>query len=323
MGALLLDIKPGDEVIVPAYTFVSTALAFARQGAKIIFADCRGDNPCIDEESIEKFITSKTKAIIPVHYAGIPCEMNRIMQIAEVHKLWVIEDAAHAFGSRYKGRLIGTIGHFGCFSFHETKVIHCGEGGMLSINEERFIKRAEVIWEKGTNRCDFHRGEIKKYEWIDTGSSFLMSDINAAFLYAQLKEGLSILNHRKDQWKLYWETLKPIETDGFLKLPVIPKDSETNYSVFYIITRNTEERKQLLDKLNKSGIQALTHYLDLGRSPYILQNQKGTKALVNFNTKRYQNTLLRLPLYHDLSSDQIFEIAESIKSFYYNEVSRY
>ena len=323
MCALLTDIKPGDEIIVPAYTFVSTALAFARQGAVIVFADSRYDNPCIDEEKIEKLITSKTKAIVPVHYGGIACEMDRIMEIADAHNLLVIEDAAHAFGSRYKGRLLGTIGHLGCFSFHETKIIHCGEGGMLSVNDERFINRAEIIWEKGTNRCDFHRGKVNKYEWIDTGSSFLMSDISAAFLYAQLLEAENIFNKKKIHWEFYYKSLKEIENKGFIKFSIIPADSETNYSGFHLITRNPQERARLLNILNKAEIQALTHYLDLGESPYIKQNQPGRKSYqINTNSRKYQDTLLRLPLYNDLTFDQISEIADLIKNFYDCEIVR-
>jgi dTDP-4-amino-4,6-dideoxygalactose transaminase len=323
MCALLLDIKPGDEVIVPSYTFVSTALAFARQGAVIVFADSRKDNPCIDEELIEKLITEKTKVIVPVHYNGISCKMDKIMEIAQEYNLWVVEDAAHAFGSRYKGRMPGTIGHFGCFSFHETKVIHCGEGGMLSVNDESFINRAEIIWEKGTNRCDFHRGKVNKYEWIDTGSSFLMSDLSAAFLYAQLKEGPEILRRRKNQWTLYWRLLKQIESEGFIDLPVVPENTNSNYSGFYILTKSPAEQGRLLKKLNNAGIQALTHYLDLANSPYILQNQKDVTNKLNMNSLRYQNTLLRLPLYHKLSSSRISGIAKTIISFYRNEVSRH
>jgi dTDP-4-amino-4,6-dideoxygalactose transaminase len=219
MCALLLDIKPGDEVIVPAFTFVSTALAFARQGAKIVFIDSKSDNPCMDEDKIEKLITSRTKAIIPVHYGGFPCEMDSIMQIAEKHNLIVIEDSAHAFGSRYKSKLLGTIGHLGCFSFHETKVIHCGEGGMLTINDRKLSERAEIIWDKGTNRSQFQRGEVQKYEWLDTGSSFLLSDLNAAFLFSQLKEGEKIINYKKEQWFLYSSLLKDLGNKGLIKLP--------------------------------------------------------------------------------------------------------
>jgi dTDP-4-amino-4,6-dideoxygalactose transaminase len=320
MSAMLLDIRKGDEVIVPSYTFVSTANAFARQGAKIVFADSRKDNPCIDENKVEKLITKKTIAIVPVHYAGIACEMDRIMEIAQKHKLRVVEDAAHAFGAKYKGKLLGTIGHLGCFSFHETKIIHCGEGGMLAVNDNSFSGRAEIIWEKGTNRCAFHRGEVYKYEWLDTGSSFLMSDISAAFLYAQLTVASGILNRRKAQWEIYKESLIDLENEGFIRLPEIPEYSEPNYAGFFLILKNLEDQEQLRNKLNNSGIQAVTHYLDLSKSPYILKNQAGTDSS-NTNSQKYQDTLLRLPLYHGLTFDQIDEISETIKEFFYNRES--
>jgi len=317
MAAMLLEIKPGNEVIIPAYTFVSTALAFTRQGASIVFADSRVDNPCIDEKKLEPLINERTKAIIPVHYGGLACEMDAIIRLAEKYGLWVVEDAAHAFGARYKGRLLGNIGHLGCFSFHETKIIHCGEGGMLSINDERFSKRAEIIWEKGTDRCAFQRGEVEKYEWIDTGSSFLMSDINAAFLYSQLLETHNMFHQRKIQWELYSDSLKEIENKGFIKLAVLPENSEFNYSGFFIITRDSGERGTLINKLKKSGIQALTHYLDLGESPYIKKHQRQNRNYhLNPNSKKYQDTILRLPLYYDLSLSQINEITEVIKDFY-------
>jgi dTDP-4-amino-4,6-dideoxygalactose transaminase len=317
MSALLIGVKPGDEVIVPSYTFVSTALAFARQGVRIVFADSRTDNPCIDEEKIEYLITEKTKAIVPVHYSGISCDMDKILEIASRYNLRVIEDAAHAFGATYKGRLLGTIGDLGCFSFHETKLLHCGEGGMLSVNNESFIKRAEIIWEKGTNRFDFQRGNVRKYEWIDTGSSFLMSDISAAFLYSQLREAGNIIAKRKTQWELYFKSLHKLEIDRFIILPVIPPESEINFSQFYIICRNSNEREQLINKLNASGIQSLTHYLDLSESPYILKNQPvKLNGHENPNSIKYQNTLLRLPLYHDLEAEEIIEISNKIKEFY-------
>ena len=315
MSGLLLDIKQGDEIIVPAYTFVSTALAFARQGATIVFADSRIDNPCIDEGKIEALITNKTKAIVPVHYNGFSCEMDRIMEIAERYKLWVVEDAAHAFGAKYKGKVLGTIGHLGCFSFHETKIVHCGEGGMLSVNDPGFKERAEIIWEKGTNRSAFSRGEVEKYEWMDTGSSFLMSDISAAFLYAQLTNASEILHRRKAQWEAYYESLKELEAKGLLRLPVISEYSEPNYAGFFLVLKSLLEQEQLRNKLNNSGIQAVTHYPDLSKSPYILKNQPGTISS-NTNSKKYQYTLLRLPLFHDLTFDQIREITKEIKIFF-------
>ena len=217
MSSLLLDIKPGDEIIIPSYTFVSTALAFIRQGAKIVFIDSKSDHPGIDENKIEKLITSKTKVIVPVHYAGVACDMDKIMALANKYDLFVVEDAAQSINSYYKGKPIGSIGHLGCFSFHETKSIQCGEGGMLAINDERFIERAEIIWEKGTNRAQFFRGETDKYGWIDIGSSFLPSDINAAFLYAQLESLDLIQKGRKRIWEQYYEGLKPLANKTSIK----------------------------------------------------------------------------------------------------------
>lgn len=318
MSAMLLNIKPGDEVIAPSYTFVSTALAFARQGATIVFADSRSDNPCIDEEKIEELISERTKAIVLVHYNGIACEMDRIMEIAKKYKLWVVEDAAHAFGAKYKGRLLGTIGHLGCFSFHETKIIHCGEGGMLSVNDERFVSRSEIIWEKGTNRCEFHRGEVQKYEWLDTGSSFLMSDISAAFLLSQIEAFKDLMEHRKHQWNLYNNSLKELENQKFLKLPQCPGNSEINYSGFYFTVPEKDKAIELKLYLNSIGIQALSHYLDLSESPYILKIQAGKLKTNNSNSIKYQDTLLRLPLYYDLSDKNIVEIIYSIKAYYKN-----
>ncbi len=316
MSALLLDIEAGDEVIVPSFTFVSTALAFARQGAKIVFADSRKDSPCMDEKEIENLITSRTKAIIPVHYGGFPCEMDGIMQIAEKHNILVIEDAAHAFGSRLRGRLLGTIGLMGCFSFHETKVVHCGEGGMLSINDNRFSERAEIIWEKGTNRSQFHRGTVEKYEWLDMGSSFLLSDINAAFLFSQLEEADKIIGHKKKQWELYYNLLKKLGNNELIKLHVISDHTDFNYSGFFIEAGNNRERESLRNHLIAKRIQAVTHYLDLSSSPYILKNREIHRISRNENSKRYENTILRLPFYHSLEERQIREIASAINEFY-------
>jgi dTDP-4-amino-4,6-dideoxygalactose transaminase len=316
MSALLLDIEAGDEVIVPSFTFVSTALAFVRQGAKIVFAESRNDNPCIDEKEIEKLITPRTRAIVPMHYCGFPCDMDRIMQIAEKKNLIVIEDAAHAFGSRLNNRPLGTFGHMGCFSFHETKVVQCGEGGMLVINDKRFSERAEIIWEKGTNRSQFHRGEVQKYEWLDTGSSFLLAELNAAFLYSQLEEAEKIITHKKRQWELYYSLLENLRNTGLVKLPVVKREMEFNYSGFYIETRNIGEREDLRNHLITKGIQAVFHYLDLSRSPYILKNQEVNKISKNGNSRRYENTILRLPFYYSLEDNQIKEVAREINEYY-------
>lgn len=316
MSAILADVKPGDEVIVPAYTFVSTALAFARQGAKIVFADSREDHPGIDEEKLEGLVTEKTKVIVPVHYGGRVCDMDKIMTVARKHHLIVAEDAAHAFGSYYRGKPAGTIGHLGCFSFHETKVIHCGEGGMISVNDEKYRERAEVIWEKGTDRCAFRKGEVPFYVWRDTGSSFLMSDLNAAFLLGQLENAGEIISRRKKQWELYYELLKPAEKRGFIKLPPPPVDDGFNYYTFYILTGKNTERDTLKEALNSSGIQAITHYFNLAVSPYAAKmGWNGTDkefAMCNM----YAERLLRLPLYYGLGEDAISEIAYRIIAIY-------
>ncbi|MBE0675553.1 MAG: dTDP-4-amino-4,6-dideoxygalactose transaminase [Bacteroidales bacterium] len=318
MAAMLLDIRQGDEVIVPSYTFVSTALAFARQGATIVFADSNDDNPCIDVQSIEALITPATKAIIPVHYAGIACDMDPLMSIAEKYKIAVVEDAAHAFGAKYKGKLLGTAGHLGCFSFHETKVIHCGEGGMLSVNDDNYSERAEILWEKGTNRCSFARGEVNKYEWIDTGSSFLMSDISAAFLLSQINHHEIIFSRRKLLWDLYHSHLSGLASENLLRLPVIPDHSVTNYSGFYITLPDNNIREKLRKHLNTNGIQAVTHYLDLSLSPYIKSHQAHRRQAPTVNSIRYQDTLLRLPMYHTLATSQVEFICSEIHRFFTN-----
>lgn len=240
MTAMLMDIKPGDEVIVPSYTFVSSALAYVRQGAKIVFADSRTDHPGIDERSVEELITSKTKAIVVVHYAGVAVEMDIIMQIANKHSLLVVEDAAQSIDSYYNGRPLGSIGHFGVFSFHETKNIISGEGGLLTINDDRFIDRAEVIWEKGTNRSAFFKGEVNKYGWVDTGSSFLPSELIAAFLFAQLEQLKEIQDKRKLLWKTYYNGLIELENNNKLKLAVIPSGATNNAHMFYLVTKDLE-----------------------------------------------------------------------------------
>ncbi|MDX9929779.1 MAG: dTDP-4-amino-4,6-dideoxygalactose transaminase [Bacteroidales bacterium] len=316
MAAMLAGIGPGDEVIVPSYTFVSAALAFARQGADIVFADSRPDNPCIDENAIAKLITPATRAIVPVHYAGVACNMDVIMKLADEHDLRVIEDAAHAFGARYKGRLLGTIGHLGCFSFHETKIIHCGEGGMLSVNDGNYAARAEVIWEKGTNRCSFSRGEVSKYEWIDTGSSFLMSDINAAFLYPQLLAFREIYQRKKEQWDCYMRLLGKGEEEGRYRLPFVPDWAEPNYSGFYLLFSTAVTRNGIRDFLNRRGIQAVTHYLDLAGSPYVRAGKTRSEQVPTENSIRYQDTLLRLPLFDSLTLSQVENICREVNAFF-------
>lgn len=313
MTALLLDIKSGDEIIMTSYTFVSTAVAFVRQGAKIVFADSKSNHPGIDEDKIEELITPKTKVIVPVHYAGIACDMDKIMILADKYDLFVIEDAAQSIDSYYKGKPLGSIGHFGCFSFHETKNIQCGEGGMLAINDERFIKRAEIIWEKGTNRAAFWRGEVNKYGWVDIGSSFLPSDIIAAFLFAQFEHLEQIQKKRKEIWKQYFEALKPLEDKGSLKLPLVPEYATNNGHAFYLICRNEKERDELISYLKQNEIYAVFHYLSLHKSPYYKDKHDGRELP---NSDRYSDCLVRLPLYYELKSKQQLNINNSIKNYY-------
>ena len=311
MAAILCDIHPGDEVIVPSYTFVSSALAFVRAGAKIVFADSMKENPNIDAEKIESLITSHTKVIVPVHYAGVACDMDRIMEIAEKHNLIVVEDAAQAIDSYYKGRSLGSIGHLSAFSFHETKNIIAGEGGMLCINDERFIRRAEIIWEKGTNRAEFFRGEVNKYGWVDTGSSFLPSEVIAAFLWAQLEHMDDIQARRKHLWELYYNSLLPIANSQFT-LPNIPAYANNNAHMFYLVCNNLEERTALIKHLKDNGILAVFHYLSLHSSPYYTDKHDGRELL---ECDQYADCLLRLPMYYDLKDEEVLEICNIIKDF--------
>ena len=268
MAAILCDIQPGDEVILPSFSFMSTANAFLLRGANVLFADTLEDVPNIDPAQIERLITPKTRVIVVPHYSGLACEMDRIMELAEQHNLLVVEDAAHAVQSYYKDEPLGSIGHLGTFSFHETKNIISGEGGMLAVNHEPFLDRAEIIWEKGTNRAAFHRGEVDKYEWIDIGSSFLPSDAIAALLYTQIKRFRKIQRRRKWIWWEYHEQLAPLEERGSIKRPVIPEHATVNGNMFFITLPNRSQRDALLDHLRKAGIQALFHYFPLHTSPY-------------------------------------------------------
>lgn len=313
MAAILCDIQPGDEVIAPSYTFVSTVNAFVLRGAKIVFADSERMTPNIDVESIETLITSHTKAIVPVHYAGMACEMDTILDIAQRHKLFVVEDAAQSIDSFYKGRPLGSLGHFGAFSFHETKNIISGEGGMLAINDERFLARAEIVREKGTNRSAFFRGEVNKYGWVDIGSSFLPSDIIAAFLYAQLENLDSIQLRRKQIWNRYQELLEPLETKGLLELPVIPPNATNNAHMFYMVCKNLEQRTRLIEYLKKQGIMAPFHYLTLHNSPYYHDRHDG-RALPN--AERFSDCLVRLPMYYEMSMSDIEYIACELNNFF-------
>lgn len=311
MAAILCDVHPGDEVIVPSYTFVSSALAFVRAGAKIVFADSMAENPNIDAEKIEALITPRTKAIVPVHYAGVACDMDRIMEIAEKHNLIVVEDAAQAISAEYKGRPLGSIGHLSAFSFHETKNIIAGEGGMLCINDERFIRRAEIIWEKGTNRAEFFRGEVNKYGWVDTGSSFLPSEVIAAFLWAQLEHLDDIQARRKHLWELYYNSLLPIANSQFT-LPNIPAYATNNAHMFYLVCNNLEQRTALIKRMKDCGILAVFHYLSLHSSPYYADKHDGRDLP---ECDRYADCLVRLPMYYDLKDNEVMEICNVIKSF--------
>ena len=310
MAAILCDIKHGDEVIVPSYTFVSSALAFVRAGAKIVFADSMKSNPNIDAEKLESLITPRTKVIVPVHYAGVACDMDRIMEIAGKHNLLVVEDAAQAIDSYYKGRPLGTIGHFSCFSFHETKNIISGEGGMLCINDARFIRRAEIIWEKGTNRAEFFRGEVNKYGWCDIGSSFLPSEVIAAFLWAQIESMDEIQAKRKSLWNKYYELLEPLAEKGRFRLPEIPDYATNNAHMFYLVFNSLEERTALIKKLRENDILAVFHYLSLHSSEFYKDKHDG-RSLPECD--RYADCLVRLPMYYDLTEGDVDKICEIIR----------
>lgn len=312
MAAILLNIKEGDEVIAPSYTFVSTVNAFVLRGAKIVFADSGKDNPNMSVASIEALITPRTKVILPVHYAGIACDMDRIMELAEKHNLFVVEDAAQAIDSYYKGRPLGSIGHMSAFSFHETKNIISGEGGMLVINDQQFIDRAEIIREKGTNRSKFFRGEVDKYGWVDIGSSFLPSDIIASFLYAQLENLEDIQRRRKEIWELYNTRLASLKEKGIL-LPVIPDFATNNAHMYYIVCRSLEERTALIQALKKEGISSVFHYLSLHKSPYYNDKHDGRDLP---ETDHYADCLLRLPMFYELSDAQVDFICNVILDFF-------
>ena len=317
MAAILCDVQPGDEVIVPSYTFVSSALAFVRQGARIIFADSYADNPNIDADKLESLITDKTKVIVPVHYAGVACDMDKIMDIANRHGIFVVEDAAQAIDSFYKGRPLGSIGHFGCFSFHETKNVTAGgEGGLLCVNDERFIRRAEIIWEKGTNRAEFFRGMVNKYGWVDTGSSFLPSEINSAFLWAQLENLEAIQARRKAIWNTYQEALQPLADKGCFKTPDIPSYATNNAHMYYLVCRSLEERTALIDYLRKQDVCAVFHYLSLHLSDYYREHHQGAIPELPC-CDHFADCLVRLPMYYELSEEDITLVIKLIKEFYH------
>lgn len=316
MAALLLNIQQGDEVIIPSFTFVSTANAFVLRGAKIVFADSSPVSPNVDVSLIGALITPKTKAIVVVHYAGIANDMDAIISLAQQHNIYIVEDAAQAINSYYTGsngitKPLGSIGHLGAFSFHETKNIISGEGGMLVINDEKLIERAEIIWEKGTNRSAFFRGEVDKYVWVDVGSSFYPSDMIAAFLWAQLENLQTIQNKRLELWHSYYHLLKPIKDKGLLQLPEIPAYATNNAHIFYVLCNSLEERTHISSTLNRQNINAVFHYQSLHRSPYY-NSQNSTRWLPNAD--RYSNTLLRLPMYFELTLKDVHYVADTLSS---------
>lgn len=341
MAAILCDIKPGDEVIAPSYTFVSTVLAFVRQGAKIVFCDSCKDNPNIDADKIESLITEKTKVIVPVHYAGVACDMDKIMDIANRHNLLVVEDAAQAIDSYYKGRALGSIGHLACFSFHETKNVIAGEGGLLTINDDRFIRRSEIIWEKGTNRSEFFRGEVNKYGWVDTGSSFLPSELISAFLWAQIENMQEIQTRRISIWERYLKGLTPLAAKKYISLPDIPEYATNNAHMFYIVCRSLDERSALIKHLKDNGILSVFHYLSLHKSEFYTshpefrpdncqeikveetksfdgstQDEKQVVGLDLPNCDRFADCLLRLPMFFELKDEEVDFIIKCIRDFY-------
>lgn len=316
MAAILCDVKPGDEVIVPSYTFVSSALAFVRQGARIIFADSCENNPNIDADKLEALITDKTKVIVPVHYAGVACDMDKIMDIANRHNILVVEDAAQAIDSYYNGKPLGGIGHFGCFSFHETKNVTAGgEGGLLVVNDERFIRRSEIIWEKGTNRAEFFRGMVNKYGWVDTGSSFLPSEINSAFLLAQLENLDDIQAKRKALWNIYYEGLRHLQAEDKVLLPILPTYATNNAHMFYMVCKSLEERTALINMLRDHGIMAVFHYLSLHKSDYYKEHHNGDIPELP-KCDHYADCLVRLPMYYMLEEKDAREIVSLICHFY-------
>ena len=318
MAAILADIKEGDEVIVPSFTFVSTALAFVRQGADIVFADSYSNNPNIDADQIEALITEKTKAIVVVHYAGVACDMDKIMSIANKHGIIVIEDAAQAIDSYYISKdgtkkALGSIGHLSAFSFHETKNIISGEGGMLCINDDRFIQRAEIIWEKGTNRSQFFRGEVDKYSWVDTGSSFLPSEIISAFLWAQIENMRDIQDKRIKIWNRYYEGLSSFEPISIKKpkLPLVPEYATNNAHMFYLVCVYVDDRTKFIQHLKDKGILSVFHYLSLHKSSYY--EKYSTRKSELPNSDMFSDCLVRLPLFYELTDEQVEYIINTIK----------
>ena len=318
MCAMLCNLKPGDEVIIPSYTFVSTALAFLREGAKVVFADSMKRNPNLDAQTLEALITPHTRVIVPVHYAGVACDMDAIMAVANKHNLLVVEDAAQAIDSYYTSNIkhkilpLGGIGHLAAFSFHETKNITAGgEGGLLVVNDERFIRRAEIIWEKGTNRAEFFRGEVNKYGWVDMGSSFLPAEINAAFLWAQLENLDDIQAKRKQLWNRYYDNLSKVHAS--FSLPDIPDYATNNAHMFYLVLPDLEKRTAFIKYLKEHGIGAVFHYLSLHSSEYYRARHDGRQLP---ECDRYADCLVRLPLFYDLTIEQVDFICDTIRDFF-------
>jgi dTDP-4-amino-4,6-dideoxygalactose transaminase len=313
MCAILADIQPGDEVIMPSYTFVSTSNAFVLRGAHIRFADSYADNPNIDPAQVEALVTPRTKAIVVVHYAGVACDMDPILDIAQRHGLRVIEDAAQAIDSYYKGRPLGSVGDLAAFSFHETKNIISGEGGMLAVNHPDFVLRSEIIWEKGTNRAQFFRGEVDKYGWVDVGSSFLPAEIVAAYLFAQLEELEGIQRRRLEIWERYRQALEPLAQRGLFSLPVVPEYATNNAHMFYLVFPDLEARTALIDHLKALDIYAVFHYLSLHKSPFYAPHHDGRELP---NCDRFADCLLRLPLFYELNGEKQARITDAITAFY-------
>ena len=313
MAAILANIEPGDEVIMPSFTFVSTANAFVLRGAKVVFADSNHLNPNIDTSLIESLVTPKTKAIVVVHYAGEACDMDDIMQVAAKYNLLVIEDAAQAIDSYYKGKPLGSFGHFATFSFHETKNIQCGEGGMLVVKDKQFARRAEIIWEKGTNRAEFFRGEANKYGWVDVGSSFLPSEMIAAFLLAQLESLEDIQQRRQQIWNRYQQNLKQLEEKGAVKLPFIDGFATNNAHMFYLLCKDEIQRDGLIKHLRQNGYMAVFHYLPLHLSEYSKNKHDGRQLP---NSVRYSQTLIRLPFFYELPENDIDGVCELIERYF-------
>jgi len=315
MAAILLALKPGDEVIIPSYTFVSTANAFILRGAKPVFIDIRTDTLNLDESKLESLITSRTRAIFVVHYAGVSVEMDIILEIADRHNLFVVEDAAQGIGATYKGKYLGTLGHLGTYSFHETKNIICGEGGALLINDEQFIERAEILLEKGTNRKQFCEGLVDKYTWVDIGSSYVLSELNAAYLYGQLENESLILNKRLNLFDKYYKALLPLQSQGQVQLPIVPAHCQQNGHMFYMICRSNAERNNLIHFLRENNIQAVFHYIPLHQSPM------GQKLGKNYSlpiTQDIAARLVRLPMFYTLTEEEQAFITENILLFFEN-----